>query len=805
MVAVPPEEGATPSLVTVSGSTVAVKLSVMKLRENDMLVTLRHDQMLQNAITRCGLSNVVNDGKPPLRSAVIKANPEAESDEIDDLLYDAMAQYQSENAKLFDVVYDSINFSSEWEILDAEHVRTNFINGAVRDGNGLMQWANSFHDPKSDAIQKKLRTDLDAYKLPIDTNCATLLKTLLDMLSVWGRITGNDKTSHVKLDSFYRLVRDKMATSPAEKPIPRLRAMLADLIYSGSLKLHDPGQLIKEMVRFAREHGVPEVGNPVRAAYPVLKDGVPDAITFSRENDCTRCEVYGCTAKDDHKKCATFNNRIDVKTLRPMQQRFVEGGRTYLKENPTTKSLKGTRLTLPPFPRDSGGASTGGRGGYGGRGRGGARGATAAAIFDVNAMLGVEPAECNDEQCNDGSFEEWLLAEQGNVVAPVWPNFAGLFSQEVDDAPPLTQEELLAEAARQTEEQIQRFTTPRVQPRGENPALVQLTPRSRSTPAALRGTPVVSSSLDELRQASAASGGGIGTSDDSGSNNVTSSRRADATASDVELALEANIATARVGLNQAKATRKKLEKQKKSMTIIKVLKSLTLNTVDLVRKGLDKLNWVQLGLLIVVNYYMVWPNIKPTVRSALARLYKYLLGMATNARDVVLGTIAERATGAMATGLVLAATTAVQRVNVSNDAGVTPDAEQVVALQRDGGEEDPDDGTPGTPAAAAATSAVLSPIREESTPIDTPRSDSHPERDAAVPAPPAPTLRGKELEIDTIPSGESAILDNESQTTTDLVITPRLRAKDRTSTRWSTPMRVTRRYRCSSRRSTART
>ena len=54
MVAAPPEEGTTPSLVTVSGSTVAVKLSVMKLRETNMLVTLRHDQMLQNAITRCG-------------------------------------------------------------------------------------------------------------------------------------------------------------------------------------------------------------------------------------------------------------------------------------------------------------------------------------------------------------------------------------------------------------------------------------------------------------------------------------------------------------------------------------------------------------------------------------------------------------------------------------------------------------------------------------------------------------------------------------------------------------------------------
>ena len=62
MVAAPPEEGATPSLVTVSGSTVAVKLSVMKLRETNMLVTLRHDQMLQNAITNTGIRNILSMG-----------------------------------------------------------------------------------------------------------------------------------------------------------------------------------------------------------------------------------------------------------------------------------------------------------------------------------------------------------------------------------------------------------------------------------------------------------------------------------------------------------------------------------------------------------------------------------------------------------------------------------------------------------------------------------------------------------------------------------------------------------------------
>ena len=63
----------------------------------------------------------------------------ANNDVIDDLEYDAMEQYQEENAKLFDLVYDSINFSSEWEILDAEHVRTSFIKGAVRDSASFLK------------------------------------------------------------------------------------------------------------------------------------------------------------------------------------------------------------------------------------------------------------------------------------------------------------------------------------------------------------------------------------------------------------------------------------------------------------------------------------------------------------------------------------------------------------------------------------------------------------------------------------------------------------------------------------------
>ena len=77
MVAAPPEGGETPLLVTVTGNTVAVQLSKMTLREPNMLTTFRHNQILMNAIIRCGLINVVNDGKPPSRATVSGMHPSA--------------------------------------------------------------------------------------------------------------------------------------------------------------------------------------------------------------------------------------------------------------------------------------------------------------------------------------------------------------------------------------------------------------------------------------------------------------------------------------------------------------------------------------------------------------------------------------------------------------------------------------------------------------------------------------------------------------------------------------------------------
>jgi hypothetical protein len=110
MVAAPNQGGGeAPFSVTVPGSTVTVQLNKMKLREADMLTMLRHNTLLNAGLTKMGLRSIVNDGVPPTLIRVRDLFPDASSEELVDNWESAMIQYQRENAKLFDVIYDTIN------------------------------------------------------------------------------------------------------------------------------------------------------------------------------------------------------------------------------------------------------------------------------------------------------------------------------------------------------------------------------------------------------------------------------------------------------------------------------------------------------------------------------------------------------------------------------------------------------------------------------------------------------------------------------------------------------------------------
>ena len=54
-----------------------------------------------------GLQSIVNDGVPPTLMRVRDLFPDASEEKLTDYWESAMIQYQRENAKLFDVMYDT--------------------------------------------------------------------------------------------------------------------------------------------------------------------------------------------------------------------------------------------------------------------------------------------------------------------------------------------------------------------------------------------------------------------------------------------------------------------------------------------------------------------------------------------------------------------------------------------------------------------------------------------------------------------------------------------------------------------------
>ena len=90
---------------------------------------LRHNTRIDAGLTKMGLRSIVNDGIPPTVAQVRDLFPSVTSEELVDHWQSAMLQYQRENAKLFDVVYDTIDLASDWEMIDIEHIQSNFISG----------------------------------------------------------------------------------------------------------------------------------------------------------------------------------------------------------------------------------------------------------------------------------------------------------------------------------------------------------------------------------------------------------------------------------------------------------------------------------------------------------------------------------------------------------------------------------------------------------------------------------------------------------------------------------------------------
>ena len=114
-----------------------------------------------------------------------------------------MREYQAENKLLFNILYPTIEFCEPWKLSDMEYVQEQFTADDERDGNGLYRWLEKNYDVKSPKMQIALRAQFDAFKLPITSSVHRFTKMWIDALSIWSKITGNNRGN---VDIFDRLL-----------------------------------------------------------------------------------------------------------------------------------------------------------------------------------------------------------------------------------------------------------------------------------------------------------------------------------------------------------------------------------------------------------------------------------------------------------------------------------------------------------------------------------------------------------------------------------------------------------------------
>ena len=638
MVAVPPGQQAVHSVsgAGAANAASAFHLPMVSARAVSDAQLTKWKIAFQNLCALYGLGVLVKEGKPPQRDAVKVTWPDLDGPAIDQKLAECLLEYQRENTVLYYWVYSSLDFSGEWESHDLEYTSRSFVFGDLRDGNGLLKWFLGFHDITTPGKQMALRLKLSKFKISLDFSQKQLLKMLLDYLTTWEKLLGNDRSNRILLNDFYVKVLDLWPHEPYDNPIVRTRSVVASMQLGGDAMLADVAATINEWMKAAKSYGVP-VGksHPPPGTSTVLTVG--DRLT-SADNDCTFCDVFGCKAKSENKKCVVFNSSVPIGAgsnyPKDMQVRFINGARSHLKENPDLKSMKNVRFTIE---RPAGSGKGKGGGGRGGGGRGGGRSAAPIISSSVN-----EVHFFGDEGENAQDFESWVqsmqveAAESDQMAAPIFANlFGGGDPPNDGELTEAIRGEIVRASAVAAEAAVSAAT-----PMSAQQPIVLMTPNPALTPVSSQAqgqvTPVQRSSLAALREARPQSGGGT-TASATAISAAPDAARNDEERSVTERLMEAGA----MALKQERLAKKKLQAFQKSRfgawfeAIFKFF-------------GIDKLNKYQRALLAFVLYAAMWPNALP-LRLMRDKLIKQLV----IARDAFISNAAARLVGLTSTGLLI--------------------------------------------------------------------------------------------------------------------------------------------------------
>ena len=252
-----------------------------------------------------------------------------------------------------------------WPLPRPPRLHATFRCGGDRDGWGLWQWLKAFSDCSSHEAQSTLRQLVDAVKLGATSNLDHLELHAKELLRNWKAIDLNNVNEPASF--YHQLLHSIQVVASAPTLLNDVRKwLITSMEDTATVEYRTPSMMVERMIVYAKHIGLP---HSQAALLSVVRTGEQRQ---RMRNDCTVCDMSTCDSekRGGAPKCRMLDKANRSKTwlslLTDGQQVYLKAGDDHLAANPTLKSLKGVRLTMPPRST----TAAGGRGRSSGRGRG---------------------------------------------------------------------------------------------------------------------------------------------------------------------------------------------------------------------------------------------------------------------------------------------------------------------------------------------------------------------------------------------------------------------------------------------------
>ena len=145
----------------------------IKLKPRDGL-TVAWEHEFKDVTRSAGLTALVAEGRPMTTAELLDAASASgfrlSNAELRLLHSRVVAEWWAENARLYDVVFRSIDLSGNHMTSDLRMIEDRFWMGDLRDGIGLLQWVKSFTNSSSVSAQAALTAKVISMKLGSGAN-----------------------------------------------------------------------------------------------------------------------------------------------------------------------------------------------------------------------------------------------------------------------------------------------------------------------------------------------------------------------------------------------------------------------------------------------------------------------------------------------------------------------------------------------------------------------------------------------------------------------------------------------------------